>query len=284
MELSTGPIVQTVPLLQIRPHPLLEHLGVILPVLPGAIDCSLPSITADGILLDGVASVLAAKRIGKSDLSCLVYNLSESDALAWILRRYRPSKGFNDFVRIQLALELEVAFRDKAQRNQSKAGRYKGSSNLTEADRIDVRSEIAEVAGVGVGNVTKVKQLLPRASRELVEALRTTDVRIHRAWLWRNELHEEQRRLLNSYLEEKHLRTTVAKLLAKKLIDRSRKIEPRQFFSRMLECAQVNPTGLQITVLKMQGCHLLVTEDLLRALEKQSDLSLCQIDTDSNSS
>jgi hypothetical protein len=280
----TAPTILAVALSDVRPHPLLDQLGITLPVNPDPIDCSLPSITADGILLDGIASVLAAKRAGQSDLTCFVHALSESEALSWILRRYRPYKGFNDFVRIQVALELEPEFRSKAQRNQSKAGRYKGSSNLTEADRIDVRSEIAEVAGVGVGNVTKVKQLLPRACRELVQALRSSDVRIHRAWLWRNQSHEEQRRLLDSYLDEKHLRITVAKLLAKKLIDRSREIQPRQFASRLLECADADPTAFQLTVMKMQGCHLIVTEDLLRTLEKQSDFSLCQIDADSNNS
>jgi len=56
---------------------------------------------------------------------------------------HRRSNGLNAFSRILLALELELDFKKKARSNQRSGGQAKGSSNLTEADRVDVRSEIA---------------------------------------------------------------------------------------------------------------------------------------------
>jgi hypothetical protein len=72
-------------------------------------------------------------------------------------------EGFNAFCRIFLALDLEPWLREKARLNQSAGGQNKGSSKLTEAQRVDVRSQIAAAAGVSVGNVTKVQQLITTA-------------------------------------------------------------------------------------------------------------------------
>jgi hypothetical protein len=46
---------------------------------------------------------------------------------------------------------------------------------LTEAGRLDVRNEIARIAGVSVGNVTKVKQLTTTAHLDILKALREKD-------------------------------------------------------------------------------------------------------------
>jgi hypothetical protein len=48
-------------------------------------------------------------------------------------------------------------------------GQNKGSSKLTEAERLDVRREIAAAAGVSVGNVSKVKRLKVTAHPELLQ-------------------------------------------------------------------------------------------------------------------
>jgi hypothetical protein len=80
-----------------------------------------------------------------------------------------------------LALDLESLFQEKARSNQRLGGQYKGSSNLTETDKLDVRSQIAAAAGVSVGNVSKVKQLEAAAHSELLQALHSGEVSIHRA-------------------------------------------------------------------------------------------------------
>ena len=58
-------------------------------------------------------------------------------------------------------------------------------ANLTNVGRVDVRADIARVAGVSTGNVTKVKQLLDAVIPEVQDGLRHGEIRIHRAWQWR---------------------------------------------------------------------------------------------------
>jgi hypothetical protein len=48
---------------------------------------------------------------------------------------------------------------------------------------VDVRSEIATVAGVSLGNVTKVKRVMTSAFTEFQEALRNGEIGVNRAWL-----------------------------------------------------------------------------------------------------
>ena len=120
-------------------------------------------ITQDRTILDGYARLELARLHGRATLPCIEYELTESEALHWLLQKHRRSSGLNDFTRILLALELEPWFKEKARSNQQAGGRQKGSSKLTEAGRLDVRSEIAAAAGVSVGNVTKVKQVTTTA-------------------------------------------------------------------------------------------------------------------------
>ena len=111
-------------------------------------------ITQDRTILDGYARLELARLQGRATLPCIAYELTESEALHWLLQKHRRSNGLNDFSRILLALELEPWFKEKARSNQRAGGRNKGSSKLTEAERLDVRSEIAAAAGVSVGNVS----------------------------------------------------------------------------------------------------------------------------------
>jgi ParB-like chromosome segregation protein Spo0J len=140
-------------------------------------------ITRDGTIVDGYARLELARLQGRPTLLCVSLNLTEEQALDWIIRRNRKGNSFNDFTRTLLALELEPSLRERARFNQKVGGQNKGSSNLPEAQKLDVRSEIAKIAGVSVGNVTKVKKLLHEGSVELQDAVRQGELSIHRAWL-----------------------------------------------------------------------------------------------------
>jgi hypothetical protein len=124
-------------------------------------------ITHDHIILDGFARWTLARLQGRSALTCIEYEMSELEALQSLLQRHRRSSGLNDFIRICLALELESFLKLKGRAKQQAGGKNKGSSILTEAARLDVRKEIARIAGVSVGNVTKVKQLTTNPIRRL---------------------------------------------------------------------------------------------------------------------
>src|SRR5271163_1039072 len=152
---------------ELRPHPGYLRHGITVPAsrlsfLAGSefpIDQEPLLVTKERTILDGHARWELARLRGISTLSCREYDLSEEEALLWLIRKHQRSDGLNAFCRILLALELEPWFKARARCNQQLGGQKKGSSNLSEADRLDVRSEIAAAAGVSTGNVSKVKQL-----------------------------------------------------------------------------------------------------------------------------
>jgi hypothetical protein len=86
---------------------------------------------------------------------------------------------------------------------------------LTEAGRLDVRSEIAAAAGVSVGNVTKVKQLTITAHSELLQALRSREISIHRAWGWSKTPPERQREELRVYQSQRGIKKTIRLMVSR---------------------------------------------------------------------
>jgi hypothetical protein len=140
-------------------------------------------ITHENLIVDGYARWRIARHHQRETILCQVCRLTEQEALQRILQTHRRPEWLNAFSRVQLALDLEPWFQEKAWLNQSNGGKNKGSSKLTEDRRIDCRKQIAALAGVSTGNVTKVKQILDsqRALR-LIEALRPGEISIHRAW------------------------------------------------------------------------------------------------------
>jgi hypothetical protein len=63
----------------------------------------------------------------------------------------------------------------------SAGGKCKGSANLPEAQRIDVREEIAGIAAVCPRNVSNVRTILAVAHPRLKEALQNGTLKINRA-------------------------------------------------------------------------------------------------------
>jgi hypothetical protein len=139
-------------------------------VLPGTI-----LITTSGIILSGIGLWRSALLEGTAELHCIEYSLSDEESLQFILRHQKPRRGWNSFIRIRLALTLEAHFQQQALQNMKAGGRYKGLANLPEAQFIDVRQRIAEAAGVGARNVSKVKSILRTAHPRLIAAV-TNDV------------------------------------------------------------------------------------------------------------
>jgi hypothetical protein len=173
------------------------------------------TITQDGYVVDGYAVWQLAKIQHRATVPCIIRHMSEEEALLHLIEKNRGSKGINDFVRILLALELEPWFRTRAKSNQRRGGREKGSSQLTEADRLDVRREISRAAGVSVGNVSKVKRILVGAVPELKDALRLGEIRISRAEGWARSSPTCQRRCLADHRDNRGIHRTIDRLLKK---------------------------------------------------------------------
>ncbi len=173
-------------------------------------------ITANGTVISGFREWEAALHDQCAAIECIEYCLSDDEALQFVLTNQRPRRFWNSFSRIRLALELDPYFQAKASANQSLGGKYKGSANLPEAARIEVRQEIARLAGVGPRNVSHVKTILEKAHPRLIDALQDGTLSIHRAVQLCNLSRSEQSEQLLSYTAEratsKVIRQAVAQL------------------------------------------------------------------------
>jgi hypothetical protein len=120
-------------------------------------------ITHEGMILSGFGLWHSALLHGEREIQCIEYVLGQEEALQFILAQQKPQRGWTPFVRTRLALTLEPYFQRRAVENMRDGGRYKGSASLPDLQRIDVRSKIAEIAGVGSRNVGNVKIILAAA-------------------------------------------------------------------------------------------------------------------------
>jgi len=232
-------------------------------------------ITQDHIIIDGYARWELARLQRRPTLPCIEYNMSESEALESLLQRHRRSSGLTAFNRICLALELEPLYKEKARANQQAGGQNKGSSNLTEAGRLDVRNEIARLAGVSVGNVTKVKQLSTSADPDVIKALREKEISIHRAWLWSMLSSEEQREALWRYQSEEGIRKTIRKLVTEYCPKSSPSALNVGVLIKLVSAFQSGKLGsARLVSTNVAGKAVFVTEELLRTLEAQEELAL----------
>ncbi len=200
---------------------------------------------------------------------CMEYELTERESLYWLLERHRRSNGLNDFIRILLALELEPWLKNKARLNQQIGGQDKGSSKLTEAETVDVRYEVACVAGVCVGNVSKVKQLIGTAPPELVTALRNGEIRIHRAWLWSRESPQKQREELWIYQSKKAVRKISKRLALRHQRDRDESSPPIHDLENLLrffiELQPGERSEIGVATVKAPGKTIFLTEELVQS-------------------
>ena len=203
--------------------------------------------------------------------------MSESEALQNLLQRHRRSSGLNDFHPYTAWLwNSNLCLKAKGRAKQQAGGQNKGSSILTEAARLDVRKEIARIAGVSVGNVTKVKQLTTTAHSDIIKALREKELSIHRAWLWSKLsprraagklwLISEQRRysqdhtasaFTSSAEERTHMHSTVGDLI------------------KLVSALQSGKLGsVRVVPINVPGKIVFVTEELFRSLDAQEELAL----------
>jgi hypothetical protein len=173
-------------------------------------------ITRTGITLGGFAEWHTAVCAGQTEIDCVEFALNDNEALQLILTLHRPRAAWNDFIRIELALEQEPYFQSKALANQIAGGKHKGLANLPKAQHIDVREKIADLAGVCSRTVGNVKVILKKAHQSIVEALHNGTITI------------------NAALEVcKFDRTTQVEELARLLMRRSNNKTYREYIDRL---------------------------------------------------
>ncbi len=218
--------------------------------------------TRDGLILEGHERWAVARQQGRPSLPCIEYDLTGEEALTFMLEQHRRSERLNDFCRIVMALALEPHWRARARERQRQGGTGTLSSKLTKGHAIDVRAELARAAGVGAGNVTKVKQLLKTAAPAVRAALRRGEVKIHRAWQWRDLPPNRQNQELNKFLTGKDIKHTIRNMLRKHGPRRDNALSIEQFAARLACPPRGALENATLLVTELPGPAIVVTRDL----------------------
>ena len=267
-----------VPIDRLRPHPsyVRHRLSVDackLSALAGRGDrafCDPITITRDRIVIDGYARWELAKRTGRLMLDCFEHEISSEDALEELIRTHCASRGLTDFVRIELALDLEPHFQEKAQMNQQAGGQGKGLSKLTIAQRVDTRREVARLAGVSSGNVRKAKSILKHACPSLLQAAREEEVSINLADKWCLEPEGQQQEYLRRMRIERGIKRTARNLVAAHLARVSPSAQDRQVIKLSDLAGLLNDIGsVQVEIVDAPGKTIFVTRELIQSLTPQ---------------
>jgi hypothetical protein len=177
---------------ELRIHPVLEEIGfcAVLPELQEVLRCQdtmMPEqpilVTQNGVILAGFGRWRMAVSRQLPSIECLEYTLTDDDALQFMLSLQKRGNRWNAFIRIRLALRLEETLQQRAVTNMQMGGRYKGSATLPKAAQIDVREQIAAIAGAGGRNVSKVKEILDKGHPRILGELAYGSISINRAHL-----------------------------------------------------------------------------------------------------
>jgi ParB-like chromosome segregation protein Spo0J len=279
-EKAQGVLMSSFPVSGLHPHP--SYLRHKVPVVPAKLAALAAAgsrslldpleITREGTILDGYARWEYARRTNRPTLPCIAFDLSEEEALRWLLRKHIERSGLNPFTRVMLGLDLEPALSGQARLNQQAGGKLKGQSNLTEALRIAVRSKIAEVASVSAGNVSKVKQLLGNAVPEVIDALRSGEIKIHRGWLLAKHPPEKQARLLNEFRTTADIERTAKRLISRHAPEMSSgDLDFSRFISTLVAADTRSLDMVHAKVVRSPAKVVIVTEGFLNALGAQAE-------------
>ena len=241
----------------------LSHLSVNDPIL----------ITTSGTILSGFGRWQSAVFNGLVEINCIEYPINEDESLQFILTHHQNRSGWNDFVRICLALTLETTLQQKALENMRAGGKLKGLANLPEADRIDVRKEIARAAGVGERNVSNARTILQRAHPILVGALKEGAMSINRAHQLCKLPKAEQLEQLVSYSEERATNKVIRRSIPQQE-EKKASLDVPAVLDLILRQEARQPGSVAVRVGRHKRTVVLIGDDLSSRLPSQCELKL----------
>jgi hypothetical protein len=150
-------------------------------------------ICRDGTIIDGYKRWMIARDRGHPKLMCTVLDKSEEDVLRLILENARSRSYLNRFCRYALALTQVGPLAAQASENRVLGGTKKQLAKLPKDQKIDVRKEVARLAGGGERNVDKVKLVLERGIDRLKTMAREGTISIDAAAKLAEKDAEQQR-------------------------------------------------------------------------------------------
>src|SRR5262249_5536772 len=267
---------------QLRLHPALVEVG-----WTGGIDDlndaarlknqSVPGpvlITTTGTVLSGFGPWRLAVFESREHIECIVYELSEDESLQFILSHHRSRRGWNNFVRIRLALRLEPVLRQKALDNMRAGGKHKGSANLPDLERIDVRQQIAAVAGVSARNVSSVKTILQVAHPRIIEALTEDTLTINRAFQFCKSSRSAQFEEFIRYSTERATAKVIRQSLSQQRKQKSNRADVVEVLDALRRQEMKEPGSIAIRFSASNQSVVLIGRDLLAQSISQEELNL----------
>ena len=265
----------------LRPHPALVDLGftdfteelneaALLKneVLPDAI-----LVTSDGIILAGLGRWRLAWLQNTPQVQCIEYAINDTESLQFILRVHNTHRGWNSFVRVRLALTLEPYFQGRALENMRAGGRYKGSANLPEASRIDVRQEIAATAGVGARNVSNVKAILNSAIPRLIEAVQNDALSINAAVHLSGLPKREQAEQLVRHIEDREISRVIDRSVSRRQEVKTT-AEVITLLDKLSRRESRHPGSVAVQIDRRRHAVIVVAEEVLKELCSQREPEL----------
>jgi hypothetical protein len=266
---------------KLRLHPALERVG-----WTGLVeefnDAARPAsrsihdpilIATDGMVLAGFGRWRLAVFEQIPEIYCIEHSLSADDALAFILSHHRTQRGWNDFVRIRLALTLKPSLQQSALNNMRFGGKYKGLANLPEAHHIDVRQKVADMAGVCPRNVGNVETILEIAHPTLIEALGSGTLKINRAMQFCKAPHDEQLVEFMRYSEDRATRKVIRRSLMQPEKD-DISIDPATVLEVLHSREELRSGSVLVRIVRHKRTVILVGQDLLAEINSQKEMQL----------
>jgi hypothetical protein len=227
-------------------------------------------ITTNGTILAGFGAWRLANLEREEAVHCIEYAIGEEEILPFILRYHQPRRAWNAFARISVARRLKFDLQQRALDNMRVGGKYKGSTNLPKADRIDVRQKIATLAGTGTGNVTKVEAILDNAHPNIVVALQNGLLSIHQAWKW-CKLSKTQQKEEFARHEEEYTRRKILREFS--VGESSTSLDPVQVIEALQHKESLEPGSITIRTSLSKRTTIVLGEDLLGAMDAQRELN-----------
>lgn len=223
-------------------------------------------VTASGIILTGTCRWQKALTASDTTILCLERAMSDEEAVRFILDRQRPRKGWNQYCRIGLALTLKKSLQARALANMRTGGALKGSANLPAADHIDVRKEIARVAGVCSRNVSKVEQIRLKAHESIKTALRNGVVSINRAHAWSQLPLREQAAMLGQYYEDKLARNVINRAVS---VPRADALTPGEILEAVMHNEEHKPGSIKVRISQGRQTAVVIGRELIKSMSNR---------------
>jgi hypothetical protein len=228
-------------------------------------------ITPEGTILAGFGAWQLATFEPQSEIPCIEYAIGEEQILPFILAYHQPRPTWNAFVRISMARTMKSKLQETARENMRAGGKHKGSTNLPKADRIDVRREIAKLAGSGTGNVTKVEMILNLAHPNIIVALQSGLLSIHQAWKW-CKLSKAQQKEEFAFLEEARTRRRIVRDLAPGALPMS--FDPARIIEALHDEQSRQPGSITIRAGLGKDTVIVLGQEFLAGMDDQRELNL----------